>query len=280
MTCFVLALTRVTARGYNAGSLPAVGRAQIESCMVKVTPPPALVVRPQHSARGMRPLWIVAALWPLSLLIAFASGWVWQRYSGSAVQARATAAERQDHDALLQRIAVLERAEQVAHTAAAGLQQALRDRQEEITGLRADLAFYSRLTDGSGKAEGLKVHGLQLSASSVPRVYSFTVTLTQTLKTGPVASGNVSLSVTGVSDGKLVTLPWTKLAPNQKPSGMGFSFKYFQQVAGIVMLPEGFTPNRIRVEADAGGSLGHADQEFSWSDALADQEIPDVQHQP
>ncbi|MEO8802446.1 MAG: DUF6776 family protein [Rudaea sp.] len=248
--------------------------------MVKVTPPPALVVRPQRSARGARGTWAIALIWALTLLAAYAGGRIWQQHSASADDAKVSVAEQRDREAQLQRIAVLERADQVAHTATAGLQQALRDRQEEITGLRADLAFYSRLTDGSGKAEGLKVHGLQLTAASVPRVYSFAITLTQTLKSGPVASGNVSLSVSGVSDGKLVTMPWTQLAPNQKPSGMGFSFKYFQQVTGTLMLPQGFTPNRIRVEADAGGSLGHADQEFSWSDALADQEIPDVQHQP
>ncbi len=268
------------ARRYNARSLPAVRRAQIESRMVKVTPPPTLVVRPQHPARGTRAAWGIVLLWALSLLAAFAAGWFWQPRLMPAHDAKVPVAEKHNLDALLQRVAVLERADQVARTATAGLQQALRDRQEEITGLRADLAFYSRLTDGSGKAEGLKVHGLQLSASSVPRVYSFSITLTQTLKSGPVASGNVRLSVSGVSDGKLVTVPWTQLAPNQKSSGMGFSFKYFQQVTGTLMLPAGFTPNRIRVEADAGGSLGHADQEFSWSDALADQEIPDVQHQP
>ena len=248
--------------------------------MVKVTPPPAFVVRPQRSARGAGFVVVVASIVALLLAGAFFAGWYWQRHCVSVADAKVSATQRQDHDALLQRIAVLERADQVAHTATSDLQQALRDRQEEITGLRADLAFYSRLTDGSGKAEGLKVHGLQLTAAAVPRVYSFTITLTQTLKTGPVATGSVLLSVSGVEDGKLVTLPWTQLAPNQKSSGMGFSFKYFQQVAGTLMLPQGFTPNRIRVEADAGGSLGHADQEFAWSDALADQEIPDVQHQP
>jgi len=43
------------------------------------------------------------------------------------------------------------------------------------------------------------------------------------------------------------------------------------------MLPRGFTPNRIRVEADAGGEMGRAEQDFAWAEALATPEVTDVQ---
>jgi hypothetical protein len=43
------------------------------------------------------------------------------------------------------------------------------------------------------------------------------------------------------------------------------------------MLPAGFTPNRIRAEADAGGEMGRAEQDFAWADALTTPEIADVQ---
>ncbi|MDE2257242.1 MAG: hypothetical protein KGK05_05705, partial [Xanthomonadaceae bacterium] len=89
--------------------------------------------------------------------------------------------------------------------------------------------------------------------------------------------GRVRLSVDGIRAGKLATLAWTDLAPNQDASGLPFSFKYFQQVGGTVMLPAGFAPNRVHVEADAGGDMGRADQDFAWSDALTDQEPADVQ---
>lgn len=222
----------------------------------------------------------IALAWLVTLGVAFALGFYWQHRPRVAVNSEALQDVKKDNEALLQRVAVLQRAEQVAHTAAAGLQQALRDRQEEIAGLRADLAFYSRLTDGSGKPEGLNVHGVQINPGHGPRVYDFSVTLTQTLRTGPVSKGHVSVSVSGVHDGKLSTLPWTELAPNQPADGLPFSFKYFQQVTGAFMLPAGFNPNRIRVVADASNNGGHVAQEFAWADALADQEIPNVQHQP
>lgn len=241
--------------------------------MAKVLPPPILVVRTQRPARRWRWAAAVALLWLASLAGAFAL----QHWLVGVGEHLNVARARQDRDALLQKIAIAERAEQVASAANADLQQSLRDRQEEIAGLRADLAFYSKLTDGRTKPEGLAVHGVRMTAGGTPNVYNFTVTLTQTLKSGQIASGRVKLSVDGVRAGRLATLAWTDLAPNQDASGLPFSFKYFQQVGGTVMLPAGFTPNRVHVEADAGGDMGRADQDFAWSDALADQEPADVQ---
>jgi hypothetical protein len=43
------------------------------------------------------------------------------------------------------------------------------------------------------------------------------------------------------------------------------------------MLPEGFIPNRIHVEADAGADIGRAEQDFAWSDAMTTPEVTDVQ---
>ena len=247
--------------------------------MAYVSPPPVFVVRP-HRPRHRHTLLIVLA-WLLSLLVAFFAGPVLQHRLGGLVDHAPLIKAQKEHDALLQQVATAERAAQVARAANVDLQQNMTDRQEEIAGLRADLAFYSRLTDGASKLETLNVHGVHLTPGASARVYNFSVTLTQTLRSGQVASGRTRLSVSGVQDGKLVTLAWPQVAPNQNAAGLEFSFKYFQQVAGTLMLPDGFTPNSIHVEADAGGDMGRASQDFSWTDALAaQQEIPDVQHQP
>jgi len=165
---------------------------------------------------------------------------------------------------------------QVARAATAELQQTLRDRQEQVSALRADLGFYSRLTGNGVKREGLAVQAISLARSAEARVYDFTITVTQNLKAGQLASGHVRLSVTGIQAGKLVTLAWAALAPNQDAEGLAFEFKYFQQLKGALMLPAGFMPNRIRAEADAGGDMGRAEQDFAWSEALTIPEIADV----
>ncbi len=243
--------------------------------MVNVQPPPALVVRVRQPRRRWPLIVLIVLAWFASIGAALL---LTQQTAGLVDRAELNRA-RKEQDALLQRIAVLERSEQVARAAYGDLQQNLQDRQEEISALRADLAFYSRLTNG-GKLEALNVHGVHLQAAASPRVYNFSITLTQTLKSGQIASGHMRVSVNGVRDGKLITLNWADLAPNQDGTGLPFSFKYFQQITGTLMLPDKFTPNRIRVEAEAGGDMGRVDQDFAWSDALAEQEVSDVQQQP
>jgi hypothetical protein len=101
--------------------------------------------------------------------------------------------------------------------------------------------------------------------------------VTQNLKAGQGASGRARVSVVGILVGKLATLNWSELASDQDREGLAFSFKYFQQLKGALMLPEGFIPNRIHVEADAGADIGRAEQNFAWSDAMTTPEVTDVQ---
>ena len=242
--------------------------------MAKVLPPPVLIVRPRRVQRRWGRSLALAIAW-LGSLVGLVL--LLQRFGDLADHSALLQASK-DHDDLLKQVAVAQRGEQVAKAASTELQQNLRDRQEEIAGLRADLAFYSRLTDGHAGPQGLSVHGVHLKPGSAAHVYNFTVTLTQTLKSGEVSSGHMRVSVSGVRAGKLVTLGWGEVAANQDAAGVPFSFKYFQQVAGSLMLPEDFTPNRIHIEAQGGAELGHVDQEFAWNDALAAQEFADVQH--
>src|SRR3546814_11315780 len=76
---------------------------------------------------------------------------------------------------------------------------------------------------------------------------SFTTTLTQNLNRGAVSSGQVTLSVEGTSDGKLQTLDWDALRQQPGAAGIAYSFQYFQEVGGDLMLPPGYQPLRVLV---------------------------------
>src|ERR1700739_306674 len=134
--------------------------------MVYVPPPPLLVVRSHDPARHWRAVAAVALGWLASVAVAAAAVVLLREHiavnAGQEVVARLT---RDDGD-LRQRVAVLERSEQVARAANADLQQVLRDRQEQISALRADLGFYARLTGSGARREGLAVQGLHLGAAA------------------------------------------------------------------------------------------------------------------
>jgi len=237
------------------------------------SPIPSLVIRKHDPARQRR-IWLqVALVWVGSLLIVAAlAGWLVARSPRQEAAARVAAADKET-DTLKTRIAVLERSEQVAKVALGDMQQTLREREEEIDGLRADLAFYGRLVGGA-KREGLAVHALRLKAVDNSPAWNVVATLTQNFQRGQEIKGRLTLSVEGVQAGKLTTLDWAALGQGQEKSGIEYGFKYFQQVSGTIMLPDGFAPNRVIVRADGEGA--RVEQEFSWKEAIKGEESDDV----
>lgn len=236
-------------------------------------PAPSLVVRSHDPALQRRRLALVASAWLGSLLIVAVLVAAVVARAPDGARARRAAQAAQESDALQARIAVLERSEQVAKAALADVQQIVREREEEIDGLRADLAFYGRLVGGD-KREGLAVHSLRIQQVKDSQAWNFKATLTQNFKRGEQTTGRLTLSVEGVADGKLQTLAWDALSQGQESSGIDYAFKYFQQVGGTIMLPVGFMANRLLVRADGDG--GRVEQEFSWKDALKGEENTDV----
>lgn len=236
--------------------------------MVHVPPPPTLVIRP-HAERPRWREWATLGLfWFASIVVAVAATWVLRENVPADGLTQLRHALEQNAT-LQQRVAVLERAQQVENAANAQLQRQIGERQEEIAGLRADLAFYSSLTRADAKRDGLSVQALSLApVRDNPRLFNYSVTLTQNLKPGQVASGQVRISLSGMRAGKLVTVDWADLADSADAKGVGFSFKYFQQIKGTLLLPVGFVPNGVRVEADAGSEFGKGSRDFTWDEVL------------
>jgi len=233
---------------------------------------PKFVIQQVDPARARRRGIYVALAWLGSMMLAAAFAAVLAaRHAGQA--APGTTPGDADIEALKSRIAVLERSEQVAKAAVLDLQNTLRDREEEIAGVRADLAFYGRLVGGA-RREGLAIHALSLEPVAGSRAWNFHATLTQNFKRGTDTRGRLTLALTGVAGGSLSTLDWKALVQQPQAPGIEYAFKYFQQVNGTIMLPEGFEPNRVRATADGEG--GRAEQEFSWNEAAKAGETNDV----
>jgi hypothetical protein len=238
-----------------------------------VNPTPSLVIR-RHDPAQRRRVWLQLALaWLGSLLIVGTLVAYFIARSSQHDGASRAAAVGKEGDTLRARIAVLERSEQVAKAALADVQRTLREREEEVDGLRADLAFYGRLVGGN-KREGLAVHALRIKPVKDSQAWNVVATLTQNFQRGQEIKGHLTMSIEGVQKDKLSTLDWNALAQGQDKSGIEYGFKYFQQVSGTIMLPGGFVPNRVIVRADGEG--GRVEQEFSWKDAIKGEESDDV----
>ncbi len=208
-----------------------------------------------------------AVLWIASLVLA----WMWatsraapgleRSETALAITARRAAESEAVVRQLRQQVSTLRRSDQISRSANNELQASLAEREEEVSALRADVAFYERLVGATGQRRGLTVHEAVFQPEAGGS-WRYTVTLTQNLNRGAISKGEARLSIEGVIGGRLRTLAWDELLQKPSSPGQPFSFRYFQQLEGSVLLPEGFTPQRVRVQLRADGST--VDQAFPW----------------
>ena len=226
---------------------------------------PRFRIVPAGQAGGSpRRLWLwLLPLWLASLLLV---GWL-ARGGGSADGGSLRKAERELASAraqveqLTRAQATAQASDRISRAALTEVQSSLAEREEEIAGLRADVAFYERLVGSTSQRKGLNAHSVEFSQEAAGS-WHYTVVLTQNLNRGAISQGQMRFSVEGVKDGKLTTVGWDELHQRQGVAGQAYSFRYFQQLDGSVMLPADFTPQRVRVSLS--GSGGNASQSFDW----------------
>lgn len=235
-----------------------------------MSPTPAedarFIVVPRRASDRLRRL-AVRVGWPLSLLALWAlMAW---RAEPALTALRAEHAElRQAHaaatlerESLKQQVATLSRSDQISRAANLEVQQTLAERDEEVAALRADVEFYERLVGATGQRRGLAVHSAEFQPEAGGS-WRYAITLTQNLNRGAISSGRMRFAVEGVAAGELKTLDWGTLRQADATPGQEYSFRYFQRLEGSVVLPAGFTPQRVRISLEGGS--GRAEATLPW----------------
>ena len=225
-----------------------------------VAPPP-----PSHHH------WVYLGLGVFLLALGFGVWGVWAVFfSGSDASGQSAAALAARSEKLSQEVSTLRRSDQISRDANRDLERTLAERDEEIAGLRADIAFYESFVGATGQRRGLSVHDLDMQLQGGD-AWHFVATLTQNLNRGAVNTGRVTLSIEGTRNDRLEKLSWSGLRKQSNAPGVAYSFKYFQQVEGEVLLPKGFKPLRVSVRlVPAGGSA--VEQSFPWPDTVRSDE--------
>lgn len=202
------------------------------------------------------------------LALAFGAWGLWRVFAPAPGDTRPQLHAQQQRLAdLEQQVATLSRSDQISRDANRDLQRTLAERDEEIAGLRADLAFYERFVAGTAPRHGLGVQALQLRSEG-GRAWHFTATLTQTATRDAINRGALTLAVEGSRGGRMQRLDWVALRQQPNAAGVDYAFKYFQQVEGDVLLPPGLQPIRViaRLQPQGGDAI---EQSFTWRDATA-----------
>jgi hypothetical protein len=216
-------------------------------------------------------MWLGLA-WAGSLLLvviitALSSG-AWKSVGPSLTDRRALRTLTAENGKLKQDVANLQRSQQVSDVANQSLRKTLSQRDEEISGLRADLGFYSRLVGGAAQREGLKVQEVSLQPVSHSSAWNLTISLTQNIKRDADTSGTATVSVEGLRNNKVMQLDWTTLGDAAEKNGIPFRFRYFQQLHTTIALPADFRPTRLHVtvQPENGEPVSRA---IAWNDAVS-----------
>lgn len=137
--------------------------------------------------------------------------------------------------------------------------------QQTIQEQRDALGFYRGILSPDDGGRGLRVQELKVSRGQDERLYHVRLVLVQARQHERNVRGEVEFSLEGGQDGAAVTYTMDELAPEDEESEWPFSFRYFQNFDRQLVLPEGFTPEKVHVEVvSRTNSVSSVKQSFLW----------------
>jgi hypothetical protein len=167
---------------------------------------------------------------------------------------------------LKQEIALLETNREVDRESYRQVEASLSSLQAKIQEQRDAIAFYRGIVSPSDGKSGLRVQDLKLSRGKEEREFNVRLVLVQAMTHDRKVSGDVNILIAGSQDGVDTTYALAQLTPEQADKAWAFSFRYFQDFNRQLVLPDGFTPERITVEVRSRTrSISSIEESFAWA---------------
>lgn len=169
-------------------------------------------------------------------------------------------------DELKQEVALLETHRAIDREAYKEVEASLLDLQAKIQEQRDAIAFYRGIVSPADGRSGLRVQDFRVTRGAEERQFNLRLVLVQAMKHDRKVSGDVALSVTGNEEGVEKTYALEDLLPADASIDWPFSFRYFQDFDRQIVLPDGFTPERVRVEVRSRTrSIDSIEENFAWA---------------
>ncbi|WP_108127370.1 DUF6776 family protein [Saccharospirillum mangrovi] len=165
------------------------------------------------------------------------------------------------------RVATLERGSDVDRQATEEVRQVNRELSDRIARLEEEVTLYQGIMAPSMNAEGLRVQEVRLEPTSSPNRYRYNLMLTQVGNNNQYLQGFVGVNLVGSRNGERVAMTLADVSDDVDEVDIRFRYRYFQEIAGDLVLPEGFIPDQIQVVAQAvGNRSARVERAYNWSD--------------
>lgn len=166
-------------------------------------------------------------------------------------------------------VALLETHRDIDSEAYKQVEGGLTELQATIQAQKDEIAFYRGIISPQDGTAGLRVQDLRLSRGDDERSYNVRLVLVQALKHDRKVTGDVNLTIEGTQDGTTMSYAYTQLLPETEEGNWAFSFRYFQDFDREIVLPDGFTPERINIEVRSRTrSISSIEESFAWTSSL------------
>ena len=173
--------------------------------------------------------------------------------------------EQQAHELqqLKQQVANTQLGSNVDQHAMEQLRQEIVTLNEQIGSLQESNNFYRQLMDQSGGNKGLVIGSFKIKALEQPRHFQYELVMQQLTTDHRFSTGKVNITVSGTAAGAPRSYAITELADKPNKLDIPLKLKFYQTIAGNVILPEGFEAKRVEVSAQkTGGAVVTAS--FDW----------------
>lgn len=167
--------------------------------------------------------------------------------------------------ALRDRVAILDRSSQIDRQAALDIKDDLGQLEENLQAAREEIEFYRGIVAPGDVQSGLRIHRFVLEEGVAAAEYHYDLVLTQLKRNDRYVTGTVDWSISGIMVGEQGELALAGVT-NPPVKQLKFRFRYFQELAGKITLPDGFEPQKVvlSIQPKGKGKLPAIEQTFDW----------------
>jgi hypothetical protein len=145
------------------------------------------------------------------------------------------------------------------------VRQQVIDLKAQIAGLDEENQFYRNLMAPAGNQRGLNFGPVEIVHTDRPRTFRYKVVMQQLAAQPELLTGTLNFNLVGRQEGAVKVLTLSELSSGVEGANIKLRFKYFQSIEGELVLPEGFEPERIELEARSSGSdAAVIEKRFTW----------------
>ena len=162
-----------------------------------------------------------------------------------------------------QQIADLKIGSAIDDKATEEVRQTIESLQGTIAQQNEEISFYKGVMLPNVASKGLRIERLDVTPNAQGRV-KYSLLLTQVVDKHDFVQGGVEISLRGQDGESVKRLPLSEV-DKDKTDAIRFRFRYFQNINGEMVLPDGFEPQEVMIVAQSSGrNAQRLEKTFDW----------------